>query len=175
MIPHIANKSVKNYYIAGICFRFSRNKKICHHILQREVQFGTKCNFFALWTDKLGRIWEQKYLGTKLMLIKAHFLILPGTSTVRETKILSNGVVLILYLLMWRIMWRIWWAPNNASKGQMGFNSAFKELSHNKISSSPTDVLNLLVSLCLLSTFLFSFCLRSLELRWHLISKGSQA
>ena len=29
--------------------------------------------------------------------------------------------VLTLYLLTWRI----WWAPNNASKGQMGFNSSF--------------------------------------------------
>ena len=27
------------------------------------------------------------------------------------------------------LMWRIWWAPNNASKWQMGFNSAFKGLS----------------------------------------------
>jgi hypothetical protein len=26
------------------------------------------------------------------------------------------------------LTWRIWWAPNNASKGQMGFNSAFKGL-----------------------------------------------
>jgi len=25
-------------------------------------------------------------------------------------------------------MWRTWWDPNNASKGQMGFNSAFKGL-----------------------------------------------
>ena len=25
-------------------------------------------------------------------------------------------------------MWRIWRAPNNASKGQIGFNSAFKGL-----------------------------------------------
>ena len=25
-------------------------------------------------------------------------------------------------------MWRKWWAPNNASKQQMGFNSAFKGL-----------------------------------------------
>jgi len=31
---------------------------------------------------------------------------------------------LTLYLLTWRI----WWAPNNASKWQMGFNSAFKGL-----------------------------------------------
>jgi len=25
-------------------------------------------------------------------------------------------------------MWKIWWAPNNASRWQMGFNSAFKRL-----------------------------------------------
>jgi hypothetical protein len=31
---------------------------------------------------------------------------------------------LTLYLLTWRI----WWAPNNASRWQMGFNSAFKWL-----------------------------------------------
>jgi len=32
------------------------------------------------------------------------------------------------------LMWRIWWAPNNASRWQMGFNSAFKGLteSHNR-------------------------------------------
>ena len=28
------------------------------------------------------------------------------------------------------LMWRIWWAPNNASKWQMGFNSAFKVLNN---------------------------------------------
>ena len=26
------------------------------------------------------------------------------------------------------LMWRIWWAPNNASRWQMGFNSAFEGL-----------------------------------------------
>ena len=34
--------------------------------------------------------------------------------------------ILILILLTWRI----WWAPNNASKWQMRFNSAFKRLSY---------------------------------------------
>jgi len=33
-----------------------------------------------------------------------------------------------LYLTLILLMWRIWWAPNNASKWQMGFNSAFKVL-----------------------------------------------
>jgi len=37
----------------------------------------------------------------------------------------------ILYsfsLTFYLLTWKIWWAPNNASKGQMGFNSAFKGL-----------------------------------------------
>ena len=34
----------------------------------------------------------------------------------------SSHLILIL------ITWRIWWAPNNASRWQMGFNSAFKGL-----------------------------------------------
>jgi len=29
------------------------------------------------------------------------------------------------------LTWRIWWAPNNASRWQMGFNSAFKGLTGN--------------------------------------------
>jgi len=33
-----------------------------------------------------------------------------------------NNLTLIL------LTWRIWWAPNNASRWQMGFNSAFKGL-----------------------------------------------
>jgi len=41
-----------------------------------------------------------------------------------------------LLLTLYLLMWRIWWAPNNASKWQVGFNSAFKGLStiliHNK-------------------------------------------
>ena len=36
--------------------------------------------------------------------------------------ILAGGITLIL------LMWRIGWAPNNTSKWQMEFNSAFKEL-----------------------------------------------
>ena len=31
-------------------------------------------------------------------------------------------------LKLYLLTWRIWWAPNNASKGQMGFNSAFEGL-----------------------------------------------
>jgi hypothetical protein len=39
-----------------------------------------------------------------------------------EMKVWSSWLTLIL------LTWRIWWAPNNASKWQVGFNSAFKGL-----------------------------------------------
>jgi len=32
------------------------------------------------------------------------------------------------YLTLNPLTWKIWWAPNNASRWQMGFNSAFKGL-----------------------------------------------
>jgi len=49
--------------------------------------------------------------------------VYPATNVHNKTQLTQ---VSTLYLLTWRI----WWAPNNASKGQMGFNSAFKELKY---------------------------------------------
>ena len=40
----------------------------------------------------------------------------------------SFSVIFVLKLTLILLTWRIWWAPNNASKWQMGFNSAFKGL-----------------------------------------------
>jgi len=40
---------------------------------------------------------------------------------VKKNYVGSRGRVTLILLT-----WRIWWAPNNASKWQMGFNSAFK-------------------------------------------------
>jgi len=40
----------------------------------------------------------------------------------------KQGTKLSDSLTLIELTWRIWWAPNNASKWQMGFNSAFKEL-----------------------------------------------
>ena len=39
-----------------------------------------------------------------------------------------NKAVCALSLTVSPLTWKIWWAPNNASKWQMGFNSAFKGL-----------------------------------------------
>jgi hypothetical protein len=45
------------------------------------------------------------------------------------TKINKRGMVQVLTLIL--LTWRLWWAPNNASKWQMRFNSAFKVLINN--------------------------------------------
>jgi len=45
----------------------------------------------------------------------------------RTPTIISNNPVYFKLTLI-LLTWRIWWAPNNASKWQMGFNSAFKGL-----------------------------------------------
>jgi len=37
-------------------------------------------------------------------------------------------ISLLLNLSLNPLTWKIWWPPNNASKWQMGFNSAFKGL-----------------------------------------------
>jgi hypothetical protein len=46
-------------------------------------------------------------------------------SIVRPKNLLPMRLTVLTLSLL---MWRIWWAPNNASKLQMGFNSAFKGL-----------------------------------------------
>jgi len=38
----------------------------------------------------------------------------------------QTKMVLTLTLIL--LTWRIWWAPNNGSRWQMGFNSAFRGL-----------------------------------------------
>ena len=50
--------------------------------------------------------------------------------TKRYTIKTYGGVEVLLHAFLTLILvtWRIWWAPNNASKWQMGFNSAFKSL-----------------------------------------------
>ena len=52
----------------------------------------------------------------------------PNTQlTPKPPPIFIYGVLTLILL-----MWRIWWAPNNSSKWQMGFNSAFKGLNYKK-------------------------------------------
>jgi len=49
----------------------------------------------------------------------------------KMTMDLSTGYYnskITLNLTLNSLTWKIWWAPNNASRWQMGFNSAFKGL-----------------------------------------------
>ena len=50
------------------------------------------------------------------------FRTLPKMSNCQHT------TVYLVPLTLNSLTWKIWWAPNNASKRQMGFNSAFKWL-----------------------------------------------
>ena len=48
-------------------------------------------------------------------------LLLSSPAVMLSFRLLSSLTLILL-------TWRIWWSPNKASKGQMGFNSAFKGL-----------------------------------------------
>ena len=61
--------------------------------------------------------------------VKTLFQIINGTFNPTPAPISSIPFNLLnTELTFYLLMWRIWWAPNNTSKGQMGFNSAFKGL-----------------------------------------------
>jgi hypothetical protein len=63
-------------------------------------------------------------------MIAADFIFLRAFLTKSGTVILSDKPLPYFYmqfkLTLILLMWRIGWAPNNASRWQMGFNSAFK-------------------------------------------------
>jgi len=52
--------------------------------------------------------------------------VLSLISNLTEKNLFSLGRTFALTLIL--LTWRMWWAPNNASRWQMGFNSAFKGL-----------------------------------------------
>jgi len=78
---------------------------------------GRKCKYiFACTVEPYGT------LEAKNALVKpVHCLTEFTTSKLPLRRQISLTLILLT--------WRIWWAPNNASKWQMGFNSAFKGLS----------------------------------------------
>ena len=56
----------------------------------------------------------------------------------RPIRLINFGfqTFILLPLTLILLTWRKWWAPNNASKWQMGFNSAFKGLIHDPFEPS---------------------------------------
>jgi len=58
-----------------------------------------------------------------------HFIVSPSALLrMRNVSVKRCGENHSLCLTLILLTWRKWWAPNNASKWQMGFNSAFKGL-----------------------------------------------
>ena len=86
---------------------------------------------------------------------------------VRSNASSFNFQYLLVSLTLILLMWRIWWAPNNASKWQMGFNSAFKGLK-SLLSSClrflPRPSLSSIFSSIMCYTRLFLRSMRSIDL-----------
>jgi len=87
------------------------------------------------------RVWSVLYCnsdrdlttdGTRLQgaLPFVWIIILKPSTTVilRPFHLVSHPVQQCFSLTLILLTWRIWWAPNNASRWQVGFNSAFKGL-----------------------------------------------
>ena len=70
-------------------------------------------------------IWPFNKLGHSRLLLHSFksifWLLAPPSDAVNRLQETTDLTFILL-------TWRIWWAPNNASKWQMGFNSAFKGL-----------------------------------------------
>jgi len=64
-------------------------------------------------------------------------LIFQCERLVNERAHLTSSVLTLILLT-----WRIWWAPNNASRRQLGFNSAFKGLKVGKWPVSKSELTN---------------------------------
>ena len=57
-----------------------------------------------------------------------HSLLLNSQHSNKYFVIVYNNFHIFIHLTLYLLTCRIWWAANNASKGQMGFNWAFKGL-----------------------------------------------
>jgi len=84
-----------------------------HHILHvSRIRFNLKL---------VRRVYFSSLLSTRITQRK------PTCVSEQHTSFLSYKM--LKPLILTPLMWRIWWAPDNASKWQMVFNSAFKGLS----------------------------------------------
>jgi hypothetical protein len=93
-------------------------------LLRNKIHYSIP--FWSL-SDIVGII-EAVFTITPVLVAKPHSVSIVNDSFCMENfcQLLLNRDSLTLILLTWRIF--VWWAPNNASRRQMGFNSAFKGL-----------------------------------------------
>ena len=57
-----------------------------------------------------------------------NWVILRHSESIWWLVLVTKNLQLVSWLTLTLLTWRIWWAPNNASRWQMGFNSALKRL-----------------------------------------------
>ena len=87
----------------------------------------------TIWRMRISR-WIPKATNTHSEFVKLTALHCNnGWTHVPQCYIIRTLLVLFyinikLYLTLTLLKWKIWWAPNNISRWQMGFNSAFKWL-----------------------------------------------
>jgi hypothetical protein len=108
----------------------------CHHLCLsnnkpsfRKLSQDVRCHASTSTNRKV----NEKHLE-----IMVNFLFWNNQFLINETNVHVYIFTLLCHFIYffpsWPILtlnlltWRIWWAPNNASKWQMGFNSAFKGL-----------------------------------------------
>jgi len=89
---------------------------------------------------------QNKIVYAYFLMPCIHIICPPNLCTLIKHRMVSkyaenNTNDQLLYLTLILLTWRKWWAPNNASKQQMGFNSAFKGLN---------DILLLIFLFCVL-------------------------
>jgi len=111
---------------------------------------GCICQLFGAWQQELKytavtsnlfcgsslSVWIQVpefELRIRLTLFKSYTCRAACRYWVGHPEVGDCAVVrLTNWLTLYLLMWRIWWAPNNASRGQMGFKLAFKGLKPQK-------------------------------------------
>jgi hypothetical protein len=127
-----------SFYMFQLIFQFCNNKlKYCipkvSSVKTQQIYFQLKWRHVSTQGVIIMPIIEPCLRYIKW---KCTFLGIPKNvySSVR------TWVQMRLVLTLILPMWRIWWAPNNASRWQMGFNSAFEGLIRSKDSQIETQL-----------------------------------
>ena len=112
--------------VAGRCLFASMSTDT----LMPTISLGTSVTFKWVMVISLGS-GSTAYSGVLCIWISTRYLSVRSLSWLFSNSKKTSAFCVrkwALGLTLNLLMWRIWWAPTNASKWQMGFNSAFKGL-----------------------------------------------
>ena len=111
--PLTSKRCILYIYSTNACTEYFK------HALYSPFFFSSNCSLFH----------NANLFGSYI----SHILY-TGCAEIKKNNSGAKGLILILMyfgfscLTLNSLTWKIWWAPNNASRWQMGFNSAFKGL-----------------------------------------------